>query len=147
MMAVLLIGAAVLASTRPTSVGLPLRVAEVVPCYPGVYRVVVIQASANGSVKVDAESIRRAELGEKLDNIFRTRAMRFAYVTAESDVPFGEVVEVIDVATKHLDHVALLPRSQVLDRQPQPGEIDVCMDMSVGQREAKTSDRHLSLWH
>ena len=73
--------------------------------------------------------------------------LRSAYVTAESDVPFGEVVELVDVATKHLDHVALVPRSQVLDRQPQPGEIDVCMGMSVSQLEVKTPDRHLSLWH
>jgi biopolymer transport protein ExbD len=146
MVAVLLIVAAVFANTGP-SVGLPLRVGKIVPCYPGDRRVVVIQLSTDGSVKINVDSIRRAELGEKLDHVFRTRAFRFAYVTAESDVAFGEVVEVIDAATKHLDHVALVPRSRVLDRQPNPGEIDVCLDMVVRKGELNTSDRQLSLWH
>src|SRR5437773_5874018 len=101
MVAVLLIGAAILASNGPTFVGLPLRVGKMTPCYPGDRRVVVIQLSTDGSVKINVDPVKRAELGAKLDDIFRTRAVRLAYVTAESDVPFSEVAGVIDIATNH----------------------------------------------
>lgn len=145
--AVLLIGAAVLASTGRTSVGLPLRVGKMAPCYPGVRRVVVLQLSKNGSVKINVDHVERAELGAKLDDIFRTRAIRLAYIAAESDVAFGEIARVIDIATNHVDHIALLPRSQTLDRKPYPGERDVCVEMTFSERESNTSDRRLSVWH
>ena len=146
MVAVLLIGAAVLASTGPTSVGLPLRVGKMVSCYPGDRRVVVIQVSTDGSVKINVDPVKRADFGAKLDEIFRTRAVHLAYVTAESDVAFGEVASVIDTATNHVDHIALLPRSQMLDRKPYPGERDVCVEMTFSERDSNTSDRQLPVW-
>jgi hypothetical protein len=117
-----------------------------VPCYPGVRRVVVIQLSTDGSVKINVDPVKRAELGVKLDDIFRTRAVRLVYVTAESDLAFSEVVNVVDIATNHVDHIALLPRSQGLDRKPYPGERDVCVGMTFSKRESNTSDRQLSVW-
>jgi biopolymer transport protein ExbD len=146
MVAVLLIGAAVLVSTGRTSVGLPLRVGRIVPCYPGDRRVVVIQLSTDGSVKINVDPVKRADLGARLDDIFRTRAVRLAYVTAESNVAFGEVASVIDTATNHVDHIALLPRSQMPDRKPYPGERDVCVEMTFSERESNTSDRQLPVW-
>jgi biopolymer transport protein ExbD len=145
--ALLLIATAVLASTAGVSMGLPLRIGKMEPCYPGDRRVVVIQVSADGSVRINVDPVSRSELGGKLDDIFRTRAVRLAYVTAEPAVPFGEVAGVIDIATKHLDHVALLPRSRVPDRKPYPGESDVCVEMSFTEHDADTSDRDLSVWH
>jgi biopolymer transport protein ExbD len=147
LVAVLLILAATLGCAGPTSVGLPLRLGKMEPCYPGDRRVVVIQVLTGGSVKINVDPVHRTELGEKLDDIFRTRAARLAYVTADSDVAFSEVAGVIDTATEHLDHVALLPRSQVLDRKPYPAELDVCVTMSFSARDANTSDRQLSVWH
>lgn len=147
MLALLLIGAAVLACTGRTSVGLPLRVGKMAPCYPGDRRVVVLQLSTDGSLKINVDPVKRTELGAKLDDIFRTRAVRLAYVTAESDVAFGEVASVIDIATNHLDHIALLPRSQMLDRKPYSGERDVCVVMTFSERESNASDKQLSVWH
>jgi biopolymer transport protein ExbD len=145
--AVLLVMAAVFASTVHVSMGLPLRIARMGPCYPGDRRVVVIQLLADGSININVDPVSRSELGNRLDGIFRTRAVRLAYVTAEPNVPFGKVAAVIDIATMHLDHIALLPRSKVISRKPYPGESDTCVEMTFTERDAKTSDQVLSVWH
>jgi biopolymer transport protein ExbD len=143
----MLLIAAVFASTAHNTVGLPLRIGGRVPCYPGVRRIVVIQVLAGGSIKINVDPSDRNRLGRDLDDIFRTRAEHAAYVTADPEVAFAQVVDVLDIASQHLDHVALLPRSLVLDRKPYPGETDICVDMTFTDREANTSDRQLSVWH
>jgi hypothetical protein len=129
--------------------GLPLRIGKMKPCYQDDRRDVVVQVSVDGSLRIteNAEPVGLTELGDKLDMIFRTRAIRVAFVTADSHVPFGGVVRVIDAATKHVDHIAFLPRSRVLDRKPFPGETDVCLDMTLAKRDENSSDRLSSIWH
>jgi biopolymer transport protein ExbD len=135
------------ASTFHGSQGLPLRLAKMVPCYPGDRRVVVIQVLAHRRLKMNVDPVESSELGDRLEEIFRTRAVRLAYVTAEPGLSFAEVVKVIEVATKHLDHVALLPHTSVVERRPYPGETDTCLDMTVSHREWGSSDATLPIWH
>jgi biopolymer transport protein ExbD len=106
LVAVLLLAAAILTCTTACSVGLPLRIGKMEPCYPGDRRAVVIQISRDASIKINVDPVSRSELGRKLDDIFRTRAVHLAYITAESDVAFGHVTAVMDIVTKHVDHVA-----------------------------------------
>ena len=75
-----------------------------------------------------------------------TKAVSAAYVTGDSDVTFAQVADVLDIASRHLDHMALLPRSSVLDRKAYPGETDSCVDVTFTMREANTSDRQSAVW-
>ena len=143
--AALLAGA--LGTTGTNSVGLPLRVARIEPCYPGDTWIRVIQISAGGSLKINNEPIGRAELGQRLDDIFRTRWLRGVYVIAEPGVSFGEVAGVLDIASQHVDHVALVPNSRVPERIAHAGEGDTCMDMRIDPHQLEMSDRTLSTWH
>ncbi len=43
---------------------------------------------------INADPVSLIELGAKLDGIFQTRAVHLAYVTAETDVAFGDVAAV-----------------------------------------------------
>lgn len=115
--------------------GLPLRIASMGPCYPGDRRVVVIRVLPGGQLMINTDSSSWSELGGQLDAIFRTRAERLAFVTAEPDLPFSQVADAINIATKHLDRVALFPRSSVLNRKPfYPGENSICVGMSTTER-------------
>jgi biopolymer transport protein ExbD len=146
LVALLLVVATLFTNTAYHTVGIPLRIGKVVPCYQGVRRVVVIRVLADGSIKINADASDRNRLGLDLDNIFRTRAVRGAYVTAEPEVAFAQVANVLDIASQHLEHVALFPRSFAPDRSPHPGEIDLCVDMSFTASEANMSDRLLPVW-
>jgi biopolymer transport protein ExbD len=145
--ALMLLVAVIFVSTAHTSVGLPLRIGRMVPCYPGERRVVVIRVFAHGGIKIDIDESDKNRLGRDLDNIFRTRAVHAAYVAADLDVPFSKVVAVLDIASQHLDHIALLPASPVLAREPHQGETETCVDMTFTERDARKSDRQSSVWH
>jgi hypothetical protein len=103
----------------PGSKGLPLRVAYIEPWTGGdAGPSYVIHALRDGLVGINREELRRSELGARLDVILSTRAEKMVYVTAEADLPFGEVAGLIDIATAHAEHVALLPPLNLLRGQP-----------------------------
>ena len=104
----------IVAATLQHSKGLSLRVAMLGPCGTDDRRVVVVQALSHGRLKINADEVKRDELGDNLEAIFRTRAERLVFVTAEPDLRFRDVADVIDTATRRLVHVALLPPLNVL---------------------------------
>jgi hypothetical protein len=71
-------------------------------------------------------------------------AEQFVFVTAEPGLPFSKVAEVIDIATVHEHHVALLPP---ISAPYQFG--DACPEMAFKewQVEPLRSDRNSPIWH
>ncbi len=78
-------------------------------------RTIVVQViqEPNGGrdkVKINQDDVSWNDLGNRLTEIFKTRAERVMFVKADDDVPFQEVAQVIDVAkgTQVVDKVGLI---------------------------------------
>ena len=48
------------------------------------------------------------ELEGRLKGIFRTRAQAVVFITGDGDLPFRRIAEVIDIASRQADNVAIL---------------------------------------
>jgi biopolymer transport protein ExbD len=114
--AALLLIVSALAGSTPVSRGFRLRLAKLERCGFDDRRIVVLQALEGGKYRINVEDVTIGELAGKLETIFRTRAERVVFVTAEADVPFSRVAELIDVAATQIDNIALLPSLETLSR-------------------------------
>jgi biopolymer transport protein ExbD len=109
-LAALLFGlAAFMASCSHPSTGLAVRIAGVGRC--GDVRNVVLEVLPGGVLRLNSENQKRGELGHSLQDIFRTRAYRYVFVIGDPNVSFGEVAEVIDIASTQVDFVSIPPPS------------------------------------
>ena len=71
--------------------------------------VVVIQVLANGTLKINQEPVRFDKLGSRIEEIFKQRASRVAFIRGDQPVEFGVVANVIDVMhTSGIASVGLL---------------------------------------
>ena len=71
--------------------------------------VVVIQVLADGTLKINQEPVSFDKLGPRLEEIFKLRATRVAFIRGDQPVEFGVVAEVIDVMhTSGIASVGLL---------------------------------------
>jgi biopolymer transport protein TolR len=61
-------------------------------------KTVVISIDKTGSIKVNQNTFELRYLGDELESIFKTRNDRTAFVNADPDLLYKDVVEVIDVA-------------------------------------------------
>ena len=52
----------------------------------------------SGSLKINQEDVTEQTLGPRLEEIFKTRAERVAFVRGEDNLEFKEVAKVIDIA-------------------------------------------------
>lgn len=118
---------AVFVSSAPVSHGFRLRLAKLEPCGFDDRRIVVLQALPAGRYRINVEDVTIGDLPGKLETIFRTRAERVVFVTAEADVPFSRVAELIDVAATQVDNIALLPSLEMLLR---PRKEPLCADLA-----------------
>ena len=57
------------------------------------------------------DDLKAGDLGQRLEEIFKTRVYRFVFVLGEPTVSFGDVARIIDTARNYLDYVVILPRS------------------------------------
>ena len=76
-------------------------------------RTIVVQVIAAGSarpkLKINQDDVTWEELQSKLEAIFKTRAERVMFVKGDSEVPFLEVAQVIDIAhAAQVDKVGLI---------------------------------------
>jgi biopolymer transport protein TolR len=58
--------------------------------------VVVVQVQADGTLKLNQQPVKREELVERLQEVFKSRAESVAFVRGESLVEFQLVAQVID---------------------------------------------------
>jgi len=61
-------------------------------------KTVVISIDKTGTIKVNQDVYELRYLGDELESIFKTRNDRTAFVNADPDLLYKDVVEVIDVA-------------------------------------------------
>ena len=71
----------------------PARDARPVP----VYKIVVVQVLDNNYLKINEEPATWDNLAEKLNNIFKLRAEKVAFLKGDDPVLFAEVARAIDV--------------------------------------------------
>jgi len=61
-------------------------------------RTIVIQVSMGGGIKINQDDVTEATLGPRLEDIFKTRAERVAFVKGDDNLEFKEIAKVIDIA-------------------------------------------------
>jgi len=60
-------------------------------------KTVVVQVLANGKVKINNEDVTWDGLGPRMEQIFKERAEKVAFVKGDNDVLFMEVARAIDI--------------------------------------------------
>jgi biopolymer transport protein ExbD len=71
--------------------------------------VVVIQVFADGTLRINQEPVAWDVLGSRLEEVFKQRASRIAFIRGDGPVEFGVVAKVIDVMhTSGIASVGLL---------------------------------------
>jgi len=72
-------------------------------------RTIVVQVLRGGLLKINQEDVTEQQLGPRLEEIFKTRAERVAFVKADDDIEFKEVAKVIDIAhSANVDKIGLM---------------------------------------
>jgi biopolymer transport protein ExbD len=97
------------ASTPPLA--LPVRLRGLNRAGNDDRRNVVVQVLSHGGLRINVEDVKREDFNRRLEEIFRTRAYRFVFLTADLDLPFGEVAQVIDSGANQIDYIAILTPS------------------------------------
>ena len=72
-------------------------------------KTVVVQVLTNGKLKINNEDTTPDNLGPRLEQIFKDRAEKIAFVKGDGDVLFGEVARAIDIMRgSGIDKVGLI---------------------------------------
>ena len=95
------------------SVGLDAKIPqpdiEPVGTPPPPVDVVVVQVFADGTLRINQEPVSFERLGGRLEEVFKLRAARVAFIRGDAPVEFGVVASVIDVMhTSGIASVGLL---------------------------------------
>lgn len=61
-------------------------------------RTVVISIEANRAVKINQDQVDIRNLGDRLEDIFKTRNDRVIFVKGDPSLPFAAVAQIIDIA-------------------------------------------------
>jgi len=64
---------------------------------PQMEGVIVVQVLSDGSLKINDESVSWDRLAPRLDEVFKERARRIAFIRGEAPVEFAAVARVVDV--------------------------------------------------
>jgi len=79
------------------------------PPPPDQDRTVVIQIDKDKSMRINQESITEAKLGDRLLEIFKTRAERVVFVKGDPNLDFQTVARAIDIAKgAGIDRIGLM---------------------------------------
>jgi len=75
-------------------------------------RTIVVSIDARGNLQINQTPTTLAELGPKLEDIFKTRNERVMFVKGDPDVNFGDVAAVIDTAKgAGIDKIGLITKA------------------------------------
>ena len=79
------------------------------PPPPGQDRTVVIVIDKDKSIKLNQDPIQEEQLGDRLMEVFKTRAERVVFVKGDPDLDFQTVAHAIDIAKgANMDKVGLM---------------------------------------
>jgi biopolymer transport protein ExbD len=59
---------------------------------------IVVGISNDGLLRINQDLVRLGELGSRLFDIYSARANKNMFIQADDNLPFGDVVKVIDIA-------------------------------------------------
>jgi biopolymer transport protein TolR len=72
-------------------------------------RTVVVSVNPGGQILINQDVVLKGALGDRLTDIFKTRAERVLFVKGDSQLNFGDVADVIDIAKgAGIDKVGLI---------------------------------------
>lgn len=72
-------------------------------------RTIVVTMDAQGHVAINQQPVQIGELGQKLDDIFKTRNERIIFVKGDPNLTFGDVAQIIDIAKgAQIDKIGLM---------------------------------------
>ena len=72
-------------------------------------KTIVVQVTANGKVLINQDAATWDDLGQRLEDIFKTRAEKVAFVKGDDAVEFAEVARAIDIMRgSGIDKVGLI---------------------------------------
>lgn len=72
-------------------------------------KTVVVQVLTNNKVKINQDDVTWDGLGPRLEQIFKERAEKIAFVKGDNDVLFAEVAHAIDIMRgSGIDHIGLI---------------------------------------
>ena len=72
-------------------------------------KTIVVQVTANGKVLINQDATSWDDLGTRLEDIFKTRAEKVAFVKGDDAVEFAEVARAIDIMRgSGIDKVGLI---------------------------------------
>jgi biopolymer transport protein ExbD len=75
-------------------------------------RTIVVSIDAARRVKINQDDVDIRMLGSRLEDIFKTRNERVMFVKGDPTLPFGEVADIIDIATgAGVDKVGLITKA------------------------------------
>jgi biopolymer transport protein ExbD len=86
--------------TPMTPQGLPAVVPQPVTDLPNIVQpadTVVVHVTADGKVRINQDDVTWASLGPRLDDIFKLRAEKAAFVKGDDTVAFLQVARAIDI--------------------------------------------------
>lgn len=112
---------------------LSVRIAKTKSCFGNGNRDIVVQVRSSGRVRIsDREEVDRESLARRLAQIFERRDYRYAYMVAEPQVSWGEVLAVIQIAATQVDYVTILTPAVSADlAQRMRSGADVCLDPNL----------------
>ena len=95
------------------SVGLDAKIPQESADPPGVQHepdgIIVVQVLADGTLRINQEPVSFEKLSGRLEEVFKLRAARVAFIRGDAPVEFGVVASVIDVMhTSGIASVGLL---------------------------------------
>jgi biopolymer transport protein TolR len=72
-------------------------------------RTIVVQVQTGGNVLINQDAVSWDDLGPKLENVFKERADKIAFVKGDDAVEFAQVARAIDIMRgSGIDHVGLI---------------------------------------
>jgi biopolymer transport protein ExbD len=83
--------------------------AELTPPPPGALPPVVLTVTKTGSVQINREEVPRDQLVARLQRMINARPDKIVFFDAENDVPYGNAMEVLDLARGGNLTVAVVP--------------------------------------
>jgi len=82
------------------------------PSQDVINRTIVVSVDAQGNLKINQDPTTYNALGERLEDIFKTRNERIMFVKGDPNVNFGDVAQVIDIAKgAGVDKIGLITKA------------------------------------
>jgi Biopolymer transport protein ExbD/TolR len=91
------------------------------------YRIIYVHLSKDGTLMLNTERVELTELSERLYDIYRSRADRVIYFSADTDVRFQKIADTLDLI-KNLHDSSRTERLQMDVILMTPGTQDACIE-------------------